>query len=65
MIWRSLILILLVIRGHRIRLFGIDAPEGRQRCKRDGRAYRCDQQAVLALAFIGIESVRGCMSDPF
>jgi endonuclease YncB( thermonuclease family) len=38
------------IRGTRIRLFGIDAPEGRQECRRrDGRAWRCGQQAALAL----------------
>lgn len=38
------------IRGQRIRLFGIDAPEGRQRCERDGKPYRCGQEAALALA---------------
>ena len=38
------------IRGQRIRLFGIDAPEGRQLCERDGRPYRCGQEAALALA---------------
>lgn len=38
------------IRGQRIRLFGIDAPEGRQTCQRDGKAWRCGQQAALALS---------------
>ena len=38
------------IRGQRIRLFGIDAPESRQTCEADGQTYRCGQQAALALA---------------
>lgn len=38
------------IHGERIRLFGIDAPEGRQECKRpDDTRWRCGQQAALAL----------------
>jgi endonuclease YncB( thermonuclease family) len=40
----------LEIHGQRIRLFGVDAPEGRQTCDRDGKAWRCGQQAALALA---------------
>jgi endonuclease YncB( thermonuclease family) len=40
----------LEIHSQRIRLFGIDAPEGRQTCDRDGRAWRCGQHAALALA---------------
>lgn len=41
----------LAIRGRRIRLHGIDAPESRQVCQ-DGNArdYRCGQKAALALA---------------
>jgi endonuclease YncB( thermonuclease family) len=38
------------IHGQRIRLFGVDAPEARQTCDVDGKAYRCGQQAALALA---------------
>jgi endonuclease YncB( thermonuclease family) len=38
------------IHGQRIRLHGIDAPEGRQLCQADGAQYRCGQQAALALA---------------
>tara|TARA_R110000868_G_scaffold144120_1_gene362860 strand:- start:257 stop:751 length:495 start_codon:yes stop_codon:yes gene_type:complete len=38
------------IHGQRIRLHGIDAPESRQLCKKDGQEYRCGQQASLALA---------------
>lgn len=39
------------IRGERIRLHGIDAPESGQRCL-DGSedAYRCGQRAAFALA---------------
>lgn len=40
----------LEIHGTRIRLFGIDSPEGRQQCqRRDGTSWRCGQQAALAL----------------
>ena len=38
------------IHGQRIRLHGIDAPESGQSCEKDGRQYRCGQQAALALA---------------
>ena len=39
------------IHGQRIRLFGIDAPEGGQLCDdAQGKAYRCGQAAALALA---------------
>jgi endonuclease YncB( thermonuclease family) len=41
----------LEIRGQRIRLHGIDAPESRQLCQRpNGGAWRCGQQASLVLA---------------
>lgn len=41
----------LKIGGIRIRLHGIDAPESRQLCTRSsGRAWRCGQQAALALS---------------
>ena len=38
------------IHGQPIRLYGIDAPEGRQVCRRDGRDWRCGQAAAHALA---------------
>jgi endonuclease YncB( thermonuclease family) len=39
------------IHGKRIRLHGIDAPEGRQPCKdATGKSYRCGQRAAFALA---------------
>ena len=35
----------------RIRLFGIDAPEGQQLCKKpNGETWRCGQQSALALS---------------
>lgn len=37
------------IRGQRIRLYGIDAPEGNQLCERAESRYRCGQEAALAL----------------
>lgn len=41
----------LEIRGTRIRLHGIDAPESGQRCIRpSGQKWRCGQQAALALS---------------
>ncbi len=39
------------IRGQEVRLFGIDAFERRQRCRRaDGRRYRCGRTASQTLA---------------
>lgn len=38
------------IRGQRIRLHGIDAPEGAQLCVANGKSYRCGQEAALALS---------------
>lgn len=39
------------VRGTRIRLHGVDAPEAAQTCKdADGKDYRCGQVAALALA---------------
>ena len=35
--------------GQRYRLFGIDAPEGRQTCKRQGQKYSCGEEATVAL----------------
>lgn len=40
-----------LIRGTRIRLYGIDAPESAQLCQDSaGRDYRCGQKSALALA---------------
>lgn len=50
----------LEVAGHRIRLFGIDAPEGRQQCRdRQGQSYACGDVARDALrAMIGRSEVR-------
>ncbi len=34
----------LVVAGREVRLLGIDAPEGRQKCRRDGREWPCGQE---------------------
>lgn len=38
------------IQDQRVRLFGIDAPEGKQPCQHDGQPWRCGQDAAYALA---------------
>ncbi|WP_421730802.1 thermonuclease family protein [Brevundimonas sp.] len=38
------------IHGQRIRIWGIDAPEGRQTCTRGQETYRCGQEAANQLA---------------
>ncbi len=38
------------IRGWRIRLHGIDAPESRQLCRRNGKPWQCGKDAANALA---------------
>jgi len=40
----------LEIHGTRIRLHGIDTPEGKQTCVANGSTYRCGQKAALALS---------------
>lgn len=40
----------LEIRGRRIRLQAIDAPEARQTCKLDGKPWPCGRRAAFALA---------------
>jgi endonuclease YncB( thermonuclease family) len=39
----------LEIGATRVRLFGIDAPEGRQPCLRNGGAWRCGEEAARKL----------------
>jgi endonuclease YncB( thermonuclease family) len=47
------------IRGQRIRLWGIDAPESSQPCMRDGRPWRCGRDAANVLAdWIGTRTLR-------
>ena len=40
----------LVMSGIRIRLFGVDAPEGRQACNRSGEVWACGRDAAALLA---------------
>ena len=39
----------LKVSGHRIRLFGIDAPESQQTCVVGGQRWRCGRSATKAL----------------
>jgi len=49
----------LEITGAKIRLHGIDAPESKQNCLANGKAYLCGQKASVALTeLIGSSSVR-------
>ncbi len=38
------------VHGQRIRLHGIDAPESRQLCRRDGKPWQCGKDPANALA---------------
>jgi len=40
------------LSGRKIRLHGIDAPEAKQTCTREGKEWRCGQKATWALARI-------------
>ena len=55
----------LEIRGQRIRLHGIDAPESGQSCEDEhGKSYRCGQRATLALAdLIGRDTITCWQTD--
>jgi endonuclease YncB( thermonuclease family) len=39
----------LTVAGQRIRLHGVDAPEARQMCEREGQPWRCGADATMAL----------------
>ena len=56
------------IAGERLRLEGIDAPESRQTCKRDGKRYDCGKEAASALRVkIGKSSItcQGATRDQY
>jgi endonuclease YncB( thermonuclease family) len=38
------------VGGIPVRLYGIDAPEGRQNCEREGKTYACGKEATKELA---------------
>lgn len=47
------------VAGNRIRLEGIDAPEGAQKCQRTSRSYFCGREASNALRdFVAIQPLR-------
>lgn len=50
----------LVIAGERIRLFGIDAPELRQRCDPSGRNWACGEWAAEVLEDLTAQGVLNC-----
>ena len=40
----------LKLNGYEVRMVGIDAPEGRQKCQKDGKDWACGRAARQALA---------------
>ena len=49
----------LYVDGYEVRLVGIDAPEGKQLCRRSGKSWPCGRQSAERLrALIGRERVR-------
>lgn len=49
----------LIVGGTEVRLFGIDAPEGRQQCRRSGDPWACGEEARTRLsAFIDGRTIR-------
>ncbi len=58
----------LSIEGERLRLKGIDAPEYRQRCRRDDGDWSCGEEARKALATMvktGVPECRGRERDRY
>lgn len=52
------------VGNHEVRLKGIDAPEGRQTCRRNGAAWNCGDAARNALSrMIGRETVTCAVSE--
>lgn len=51
------------LSGYEVRLVGIDAPEGRQNCSKNGRTWACGREAKKALSrMIGGREIV-CQSD--
>ena len=48
------------MRGQRLRLWGIDAPESSQTCEQGGKTVRCGQAAALALADLTGQKTVSC-----
>ena len=58
----------LEVRGTRVRLHGIDAPESKQRCRSAGRTWPCGYEATQVLSdglacFNGVTAA-GCVHEP-
>jgi len=53
----------LEIAGERVRLFGIDAPEGTQTCDRDGEAWRCGETSAERLRSLIGGTELACAGD--
>lgn len=51
------------ISGNRVRLIGIDAPEGRQTCNLSGRSWACGQAATRKLRALIADAVVTCTAD--
>ena len=51
----------LEIGADRVRLFGIDAPEGRQDCRRNGQPWRCGEDAAAKLRSLVQGATLRCM----
>lgn len=55
-------------KGERLRLIGIDAPEYKQQCRRDGLAWGCGQaarEALVKLVATGRVDCRGSERDKY
>jgi endonuclease YncB( thermonuclease family) len=48
------------VGGGSVRLYGIDAPEGRQTCETDGKVYACGKSATKAIAELIAEQPVEC-----
>src|SRR5690242_16871813 len=50
----------ITLKGERIRLVGIDAPEYNQTCERDGQSYACGRASLEALARLAAGGALEC-----
>ena len=48
------------ITGQKVRLLGLDAPEGRQVCQRGGRPWRCGDDAAATLRSLVVGQTVRC-----
>jgi endonuclease YncB( thermonuclease family) len=56
------------IYGQRIRLWGIDAPEGSQLCRLDGKLWQCGRQSAFVLSDYIAQHTVSCQqrdTDPY